>query len=117
MNYCVPDDTQLWYLDDQPDGTFLIASKIFKRVLECSVADGKIGKIVVQHRRGDNSQKWLLENEEIVSLEHKLVLCAKDLEISPVCVKKKVDSGIHACCLQTSVSGTVVQYSGTGGTL
>ena len=104
LNY-VPDDTQLWYLDDQPDSSFMIVSKMnCKMVLAC-IESG----IVIQDRRGDDSQKWSQDSNTIVSPKCKTVICVKDPENVPVCVKKASGHEIHLCSLQSSVSVSTPQ--------
>ena len=101
---CVPDDTQLWYLDDQPDSSFMIVSKMNKKVLAC-IGSG----IVIQDRLGDDSQKWLQDSSTIVSSIDETVICVKDPGNVPGCVKKASGHEIHLCSLQSSVSVTTPQ--------
>ena len=98
QNY-VPDDTQLWYLDDQPDNSFMIASKMNKMVLAYIER-----VIVIQDRHGDDSQKWLNENNIILFSKYQTVMCVKDPGNFSVCVKKTSGHGIHLGCLQSSLS-------------
>ena len=101
---CVPDDTQLWYLDDQPHSSFMIVSKMKKKVLACIKSE-----IVIQDRSGDDHQKWSQDSNTIVSSKYQTVICVKDPGNVPVCVKKASRHGNHLCCLQSSVSITTLQ--------
>ena len=82
----------------------MIVSKMNKRVLACIGSE-----IVIQDRRGDDSQKWLQDNNTIVNSEHQTVICVKDPGNVPVCMKKASGHGNHLCCLQSSVSVTSPQ--------
>ena len=77
----------------------MIVSKMNKMVLACIESE-----IVVQERRGDDSQKWLQNSNTIVSSKYQTVICVKDPGNVPVCVKKASGHGNHLCCLQSSVS-------------
>ena len=101
---CVPHDTQLWYLDDQPDKSFMIVSKMNKMVLAC-IESG----IFIQDRRGDDIQRWLQDSNTIVSSKYQTVICVKDPGNVPVCVKKASGHEMHLCSLQSSVSVTAPQ--------
>ena len=103
LNY-VPDDTQLWYLDDQVHSSIMIVSKMNKMVLAC-IENG----IVIQERLGDDSQKWLQDSNTIVSSKYQTVMCVKDPEHVPVCVKKASGHDVHLCSLQSGVSVTTSQ--------
>ena len=98
MNY-IPVDTQLWYLDDQPDNSFLIVSKMSKMVL----ANTESG-VNIQIRRGDNSQKWMQDSNTILSSKDRTVMCVKHPSNVPVCMKNPTGCGI--VYLQSSVSIT-----------
>ena len=74
----------------------MIVSKMNKMVLACIESE-----IVIQERRGDDSQKWLQHNNTIVSSKYQTVICVKDNV--PVCVETS-GHGNHLCCLQSSVS-------------
>ena len=110
QNY-VPDDTQLWYLDDQPHSSFMIVSKMNNMVLT-----NIENVIAIQDRRDDESQKWLQDSNTIVSSNpnNQTVICVKDPGNVPVCVKKEkaFRHGIHLCYLQSSVSVFTPQLSG-----
>ena len=77
-NY-VTDDNQLWYIDDQPDGSFMIVSKKNRKVLACTLENGN--DIVIQECSGEETQKWLVENDQIVSSKHHTVIISKQGEI------------------------------------
>ena len=82
----------------------MIVSKMNRMVLACIESD-----IVIQERRGDESQKWLQHNSTIVSSKYQSVICVKGPENVPVCVKKASGHGYHLCCLQSGVSVTTSQ--------
>ena len=82
----------------------MIVSKMNKLVLAC-IESG----IVIQDRRGDDSQKWLQDSNTILSSKYQTVICVKDPGNVPVCVKKASGHGNHLCCLQSSVSVTTPQ--------
>ena len=82
----------------------MIVSKMNKMVLACVGSE-----IVIQERRGNDSQKWLQDSNTIVSSKNHTVICVKDPGNVPVCVKKSSGHGNHLCCLQSSVSVTTPQ--------
>ena len=100
----VPDNTQLWYLDDQPDGSFMIVSKMNRNlVLACDFKNNE-NKIFIKERHGDESQKWSVQNNKIVSLKHQTIMCVQKQEHSLICVRNMAESKNEMCYLQPSVS-------------
>ena len=62
-----PSDNQLWQLEYQPDGTFLIISKMHGKALDCG-AQTQGTKLILWDRHGGNNQRWRREGNHIVSL-------------------------------------------------
>lgn len=63
-----PTDHQLWRLDHQSDGSFLIVSKLNGKVMDtCSRGHSRKDAVVVYDRSGHNSQRWRREGCFIVS--------------------------------------------------
>ena len=62
-----PSDNQLWQLDHQPDGTFLIISKLHGKALDCG-GQTQGTKLIVWDRHGGNNQRWRREGHYIVSM-------------------------------------------------
>ena len=62
-----PSDNQLWQLEYQPDGTFLIISKMHGKALDCG-AQTQGTKLILWDRHGGNNQRWRREGDHIVSL-------------------------------------------------
>ena len=99
----VPDNTQLWYLDDQPDGSCMIVSKMNRRVLACD-SESEI-QISIQERCGAEGQKWLFEETRILSLKHQTVMCVRNPEKCLIHIRlKKMAHFDELCCLQPAVS-------------
>lgn len=99
----VSDNTQLWYIEDQPDGSFMIVSKMNRNlVLACDFKNNE-NKIFIQERHGDESQKWSVQNNKIVSLKHQTIMCVQKQEHSLICVGNMAESKTEMCCLQPSV--------------
>ena len=71
-------------------------------------------EIAIQERHDDVNQKWLQDNNTIVSSKYQTAICVKDSGNVPVCVKKEkaFRHGIHLCYLQSSVSVFTPQLSG-----
>ena len=61
-----PTDNQLWQLDYQPDGTFLIISKLHGKALDCG-GQTQGSKLIVWDRHGGDNQRWRREGNYIVS--------------------------------------------------
>ena len=61
-----PTDNQLWQLDYQPDGTFLIISKLHGKALDCG-GQKQGSKLIVWDRHGGDNQRWRREGNYIVS--------------------------------------------------
>ena len=59
-------DNQLWQLEHQPDGTFLIISKMHGKALDCGGQE-KGTKVVMWDRHGKESQRWRLDGNYITS--------------------------------------------------
>ena len=104
-NY-LPDDNQLWYIDDQPDGSCMIVRKGNRKVLACTSENES--EIVIKERCGGENQKWLLENGDILSLKYHTVMCGRkhDSQAIHTCIRERKIAGCHSsfCCLQPSVS-------------
>ena len=62
-----PSDNQLWQLDYQPDGTFLIISKLHGKALDCG-GQTEGTKLIVWDRHGGNNQRWRMEGNHITSV-------------------------------------------------
>ena len=58
-------------------------------------------KIFIQERLGNESQRWLLDNNMIVSSTY--AICAREGENSLVCIKKNKAHENDLCFLQPSV--------------
>ena len=105
----VPDDNQLWYRDDQPDGSFMIVCKRNKKVLTYNSENES--KIVIHERCGDESQKWLEENGTIISLKHNALMCEGNQDSQAICVPKMAEYDRNRfSCLQPSVSYSTKQF-------
>ena len=100
----LPDDNQLWYIDDQPDGSCMIVCKRNRKVLACTSENES--KIVIEERCGGKNQKWLLENGGIVSLKYHTVMRGRKHDSNAIHVHEKQLAGCDNdfCCHQPSVS-------------
>ena len=58
---------QLWKLDYQPDGTFLIISKLHGKALDCG-GQTQGTKLIMWDRHGGNNQRWRMDGNHIVSM-------------------------------------------------
>ena len=61
-----PSDNQLWQFDYQPDGTFLIISKLHGKALDCGGQE-KGTHLVMWDRHGRESQRWRTDGNYITS--------------------------------------------------
>ena len=102
MGY-VPDDRQLWCLDDQTDGSFLIVSKLAKQALACINNTGVV-HIVMQDLFGSPDQLWLIEDNKIVSYGCQVALCIRNGCSDVQCAQKNSTQELEYCSLQASVS-------------
>ena len=62
-----PSDNQLWQLDRQPDGSYIIASKLHGKVLDCG-GQSQGTKLIMWDRHGGNNQRWKKEGNYLVSM-------------------------------------------------
>ncbi|KAL5505967.1 hypothetical protein EMCRGX_G007520 [Ephydatia muelleri] len=62
-----PSPNQLWYLDYQPDGSFLIVSKLNGKVLDC-VGQGIEEQLIVWDRHGGENQRFRREGNYLVTM-------------------------------------------------
>ena len=100
INY-LPDDNQLWYIDDQPDGSCMIVCKRNRKVLACTSENES--KIVIEERSGGENQKWLLQNGRIVSKKYLTEMCGRIQDSQAILAFEK-RIGCELCCLKHSVS-------------
>ena len=62
-----PSDNQLWYLEYQLDGTFLVVSKMNGKVLDCG-AQGQGHQLIVWDRHGAENQRFRMEGNYLVTM-------------------------------------------------
>ena len=62
-----PSPNQLWYLDYQPDGTFLIVSKLNGKVLDCA-GQGIEEQLIVWDRHGGENQRFRRDENYLVTM-------------------------------------------------
>ena len=62
-----PTDSELWHQDNQPDGTFLIISKLHGKALDCG-GQTQGSKLIVWDRHGGSNQRWRDEGNSIASM-------------------------------------------------
>ena len=63
----LPSDNQLWQFEYQPDGTFLIISKLHGKALDCGGQE-KGTHLVMWDRHGRESQRWRTDGNYLVSM-------------------------------------------------
>ena len=61
-----PSDNQLWQLEYQPDGTFLIISKMHGKALDCGGQE-KGTNLLMWDRHGRENQRWRMDGNYLVS--------------------------------------------------
>eukprot|EP00731_Ephydatia_muelleri_P029091 Em0020g735a len=62
-----PSDNQLWYLEYQLDGTFLIVSKMNGKVLDCG-NQGLRHQLIVCDRHGGENQRFRRDGDYLVTM-------------------------------------------------
>eukprot|EP00731_Ephydatia_muelleri_P029102 Em0020g746a len=120
-----PSDNQLWYLEYQLDGTFLVVSKMNGKVLDCG-AQGQGHQLIVWDRHGGENQRFRMEGNYLVTMRGLVldIAGANPAPCAPLCLWSRNNppsanqqfqlepAEKHNVYIQTHLNGFVLDIQG-----